>query len=714
MSSSTPSKNPPPGQQLNRQDDNVFKLVMKLYETKQYKKALKNVETVLKSNPQHGESLAMKGLILSSLPNSKKEEAYDLVKTGLMKNMKSLICWHVYGLLYRSDNNYMEAIKCYKQALKIEDNNLSILRDLSMLQVHMRDLQSLTDTRQKLLELKPSSKANWLGFAFAHHLQGNHECALAILDSYEGTMGLPETAYDASEFLLYRCLIKFESGAWQETLDLFAKYGNKLVDKEYVYCTSAECHEKLDQWDKALQCYKELVEINPENKEFIEPYVETATRDGKKTPSEVFTELANTYPKSKTVQKLQTDAASGEEFVKLATKMVKHYIIKGIPSLENALKSFYTFPDKVKVIEEILTKMEKEVTASETIEGEPATKVTIFNIWMGLSGHYMRAGDQAKALEHCEKCIKHTPTADSIFTLKARILKRMGKLQEAADSMEEARKMDPADRFYNSKTAMYLLRVDNWKEAEETFNIFTYKPIQDTWPTICEMQCMWYITELGDSLYRLGDVEAALKKYLIIEKTFKDIVEDQFDFHHYVTKKQNIRAYLDLLRFMDTARNHKYFCRAAAKIVRCYLDIHSQGEEKIKERINQKFADKEAAHSKLLSKEQREKQSEFDTTVDYKTPLESAQPFLEELLKYRGTVLASQLLAIEFYSTLGSPLRALRAIKQALTLPGADESVELKSKAEEFFKNETSAELEVAIKEIIIEQKAEVMKAFKC
>lgn len=38
-------------------------------------------------------------------------------------------------LLYRSDSNYPEAIKCYLNALRIDKENQQILRDLAMLQV---------------------------------------------------------------------------------------------------------------------------------------------------------------------------------------------------------------------------------------------------------------------------------------------------------------------------------------------------------------------------------------------------------------------------------------------------------------------------------------------------------------------------------------------------------------------------------------------------
>lgn len=50
---------------------------------------------MLKKFPEHGETLAMKGLILNC--QEKKEEAYDFTKRGLRHDVKSHVCWHVFG-----------------------------------------------------------------------------------------------------------------------------------------------------------------------------------------------------------------------------------------------------------------------------------------------------------------------------------------------------------------------------------------------------------------------------------------------------------------------------------------------------------------------------------------------------------------------------------------------------------------------------------------
>ena len=54
----------------------------------------------------------------------------------------SHVCWHVYGLLHRSERNYAEAIKSYLNALKWEPENLQILKDLAALQIQIREVKA--------------------------------------------------------------------------------------------------------------------------------------------------------------------------------------------------------------------------------------------------------------------------------------------------------------------------------------------------------------------------------------------------------------------------------------------------------------------------------------------------------------------------------------------------------------------------------------------
>ena len=83
-------------------------------QTKLYKKGLKTADLILKKFPENGETLAMKGLLCNCL--NRKDEAYDLVKQGVKSNLRSHVCWHVYG--YVGTLRLLKAIKTSELQLK--------------------------------------------------------------------------------------------------------------------------------------------------------------------------------------------------------------------------------------------------------------------------------------------------------------------------------------------------------------------------------------------------------------------------------------------------------------------------------------------------------------------------------------------------------------------------------------------------------------------
>ena len=80
---------------LPSKEAGLFRQLVRHYETKQWKKGIKAADQILKKHPEHGETLAMKGLILNCQDH--KEEAFELSRKALKLDMKSHVCWHVYG-----------------------------------------------------------------------------------------------------------------------------------------------------------------------------------------------------------------------------------------------------------------------------------------------------------------------------------------------------------------------------------------------------------------------------------------------------------------------------------------------------------------------------------------------------------------------------------------------------------------------------------------
>mmetsp|Transcript_19552 Transcript_19552/g.54160 ORF Transcript_19552/g.54160 Transcript_19552/m.54160 type:complete len:917 (-) Transcript_19552:147-2897(-) len=255
-------------QQLPAKDQAVFRSIVKFYETKQYKKGVKAADSILKKHPDHGETLCMKGLTLSYL--DRKEEAYELVRKGLKFDLKSHICWHVFGLLYRQDRDYFEAVRCYKQALRIDPENIQILRDLSLLQIHRRDLPGFAETRRKLLQVKPGNRLNWVGYAIAEHLCKSYEFAWTCIDNYEKTFKDDSVAdYENSELYMYKATIMEEAGKLEEALDMLKKCESSIVDKLGLLEMKARLCMFLRRYQEASDIYRELIGMNPEHHHYI-------------------------------------------------------------------------------------------------------------------------------------------------------------------------------------------------------------------------------------------------------------------------------------------------------------------------------------------------------------------------------------------------------------------------------------------------------------
>jgi N-alpha-acetyltransferase 15/16, NatA auxiliary subunit len=248
---------------LPKKEHDLFRSLIKCYEEKQYKKGLKNADTILKKFPNHGETQAMKGLIFNNM--GKKEESYELVKLGLKNDVRSHVCWHVFGLLYRTDRNYKEAIKCYLNALRIDTDNQNILRDLSFLQIQMRDMNSFAETRRKLLTLKPTNKIHWISYAVGLYTSGNYRTANDVLEKFLQTSLEERVPYEQSELYLFQNLCLETAELYPEALEHLQNSRQHIVDLHSWNIKRGELLIKLEQYSEALEQWTMLLNQQPDN-----------------------------------------------------------------------------------------------------------------------------------------------------------------------------------------------------------------------------------------------------------------------------------------------------------------------------------------------------------------------------------------------------------------------------------------------------------------
>ncbi|CAJ0877381.1 6030_t:CDS:10 [Entrophospora sp. SA101] len=678
---------------------------IKYYEFKQYKKGLKAAEQILKKFPEHGETLAMKGLFLNHM--DRKEEAHDFVRKGIRYDLNS---WHVYGLLHRSDKNYGEALKCYTRALKFDKDNMQILQDYSLLQIQMRNYEAYNESKHHLLSLRPNNQRNWFGLAISYHLLENYETAEKVLKSYEDT--LRETSspmnFERSEILLYHNFIIEESGDFEAALVHLDSIKNKICDRQIWKEKRAQFLLKLGKLQEATEAYRDLINDNPDCYAYFDGLliskglnISDLTPEQRKEILDLFKDLAEKYPKSNAIKHFPLSYAIGDTFRAMIDEYMQAALRKGVPSLFVNLKKLYTDLQKEKIIEELIEGYHQNLNNNGTFTQngttsdiqEPPTAY-LWTLYL-LAQHYDYKRDVVKALKFINKAIDHTPTLVELYMTKGHILKHGGDLLEATKTMNEARELDLQDRFINSKCVKYMLRFDQTDEAEKTIGLFTRSDASDPLTDLIDMQCMWFVLEEGESYMRRSKLGKALKRFHQIEKHFFDITDDQFDFHTYCLRKVTLRAYVSLLRLEDQLRSHPYYFRSAQDAIKIYLKLYdnpnivspsdnnldyaNMTENEIKKAKNKAKkaaikAQKEAEAKKAPAKEEQTKKRiekpqdddpEGEKLVKTINPLEDAFKLLVPLQELSQKRIETHLLAFEIYIRKDKYLLALRSLIRA-------------------------------------------------
>lgn len=648
---------------------------------------LKAAEQILKKYPNHGDTQAMKALIMNS--QGKTDEAFELAKLALKNAMKSHVCWHVYGLLYRHVKNYEEAIKAYKFALRLDPDSQQILRDLALLQCQMRDFQGLIQSRKTQLQARPQFRQNWTAMAVAHHLAGDLTQAENVLNTYEGTLKNPPPKSDLehSEAVLYKNTIIAEAGDTQRALDHLNSIFKANPDRTGVMELKAKYLIQLDRKKDAEAAYRALLERNAENRLYYEGLEKSLglSREDEASRKELVALYQSYAEKSERLdaaRRIPLDFLQGDEFRVAILEYLKRMFRKGVPSTFANLKALYSDPAKLEIMQrivEIYTNKESEGNSPPETDGDSQDSADSFKIavyyFIAQHFNYHLCQDLTKAMQYIDKTIKLCPTDYTYVMTKARIYKHQGDTEKASKTMNEARELDLKDRYINTKCAKYQLRNNEHENAINTLGLFTRKeavggPLGD----LLDMQCMWFLYEDGQSYFREGKLSLALKRFKAVYDIFDVWQEDQFDFHSFSLRKGQIRAYIDMVRWEDQLREHPFYSRCAVSAVKIYIKLSDDPElahggangetaadrkkAKAKARKEQEKAEAEkkaaaAAKPTATAKDEETKKEDPDPQglelVKTTDPLGEAMKYLAPLLEHSPLNIESQQVGFEVY-----------------------------------------------------------------
>lgn len=539
---------------------------------------------------------------------------------------RSHVCWHVYGLLHRSDRNYNEAIKAYKQALRIDPINQQIMRDLSMLQIQMRDLDGFEATRNSLLTLKPNAKINWMAVAVAKHLAGDLRGAVKVIDVYLGTLTEESEelgrCFESSELALYKNRILAEIPEnYKEALDHLQVCETVVVDRGSWLLYKAEYLLKLRDFVGAKQVVMAMLDRGmTENYRVHSIYMcvileadngvcdEVLKLKGTCTLASLIplskeqrqlirgvyeNELQPKYPKSYATTHIPITLIEGEELKSAIDNLCRRHLSRGVPSLCNELLSLLwierngrlvrptdcidicahpQFQMYVGLVDGYIASLLScsKFSVNDETEEPPST---LLWVWYLRAGLHELASEYTDAITMIDNCIDHTPTAVDLYELKARILMKAGDIIAAVECIDKGRELDQQDRYINNETTRYMLLAGLEEQALNTIALFA-KHEGNPEQNLFEMQCSWYELELAVCLRRKQEYGRSLKKYGTLKLSLGTIVTGfSISSHHILFSFCDLAAVLKHFEEIheDQFDFHSYCLRKTT--LRSYMDV---------------------------------------------------------------------------------------------------------------------------------------------
>lgn len=678
-------------------DDNNLIEALKLYEGKNYKKSLKLLDTILKKNSSHVDSLALKGLNLYF--TGQKEDAESYVNKAIDKikdTSASPIGCHILGIYMRNVKKYKEAAEWFQASLDNGSTNKQIYRDLATLYSQEHDYKKLLASRKAYWEEFMGYRANWTSLAIAHELNGQRQEAVNVLSKFEelaaGKLGDAE-AYEHNECLMYKNDVMYraaknDAAKLESVLENLDAIEPQVFDKYGWLERRAAIFMKLNRKQEASKVYRALIKRNPDNAAYYKLLeVSLDIHGNSKLRKALYEKLQKFYPRADPPAFIPlTFITDGDELTQKMNDYIVPKLKRGVPATFCNVKPLYKTNSALvaPIIEKIVTAFYSSVDSKE----QPTQFVWTCYF---LSQHYLLLKDFSKATEYADKALEHTPTLVELYILKARVLKHIGLLSEAAETINNGRKLDLQDRFINTKTVKYYLRANLVEKAIEVVSIFTKNDESENGVVDLHlMEASWFIVEQAEAYYRLHlehqqrlqeleneevptDEEKqnerarcikeliyqtgkykglALKRLHAIPKFYRQFEDDQLDFHSYCMRKGTPRAYLEMINWGKRVYTLPLYVRALKDAAKMYFSIfdhlaESADEENEKPttdsvaKKSNKKAKKEIAAMNKRKEEDKKKLKAYENDEDVlgekliatKTPLEDfAQYFYNAYL----------------------------------------------------------------------------------
>ena len=495
-------------------------------------------------------------------------------------------------------------MRCYMQAQRHDPENFNVIRDLSYLQLYLRQYHSFLDTARRGMEMRSNQMINWATYAFANYLVHDYDFAFRLMESCHKIGGPNIKNTERHEILQFQALMLIKQNKNEEALK-FVLDNEKLMsyDKTLVNEKVISLAIKLNKKDVALDYINRAFKSNSEKAEYFVDFLNATHNLNIKSFEELLkysitnkesaeillktiSEDLKPRIRSRIINRIELALSQGQKFKEIFCLYLLQNIKQNLPSVFINVKFLYRFqPDKISIMEEVILAHISSIQSSGKLDSSllannETLDITPDIIWVYYyaAQHFEFVRDLEKALLYINKAIDLTPSVVEFYMVKSKILAHGGMLENSAKAYEKAKKLDLGDRYLNAKHAKVVTRIGDVKRSSEIMKEFVKDPLGDD--NAEHFQCMWYETECGYAYLRSKNILRAHRLFKLIFTHFNTLIEDQFDFYNYCLRRFMVNDFARTIEYMDKILDNKYVYQSleAFDIILNYLKTNSTKE----------------------------------------------------------------------------------------------------------------------------------------
>jgi peptide alpha-N-acetyltransferase len=574
-----------------------FQMALKEFDAKRYEKVEKLCDRMISKNPKDDQALALKGLNYYFL--QKPELGEQILKQALKANFKSPVAWHFYAIFHKERGNYSQAMKSYNKALNFAPTNFNIIRDLSYMQLYLRQLDSFVQTCKLGVENKPGMLINWVTLAFSYSLVKDYKSALAALNSVEKLGKETLKKNDIHELKLFNAMIQSKDKKYEEAMNYLIHFKSELIDKPMVYDMIVQNAIKAKKYNIGLDYCTKALNLNPDNINLILYYFIMKINQNDFQPktyndllniqenykylkdmTEVLSELKINYPKSKIIKNLELSFSQNEEFEKKFENYFINQLEITIPSIFINIQFIYKLqPHKIKIIQKILDKYNANIKSSSKINDNLDLPIHVAWVYFYEAQHYLFLSELEEAINYINVAIDITPSVIEFYMVAAKIFKHSYMIDNYILAYDKARMLDVGDRYLNAKTAKIYLRSGDIEKNSELMKEFVSDPLTEE--NIKFTETLWYLNECGGAFLIKKNIIRSHYCFRNVINVFLAIIKDQVDFYNFCLRRNMLKDLYHTIVFLNDIAKNKFVIQALIKIdiIYNYLKANENNKE---------------------------------------------------------------------------------------------------------------------------------------